>query len=344
MSLDLAMGGSTNTVLHLLAIANEAGVEFSMNDIDELSRKVPVLCKVSPNGKYHIQDVNRAGGVMRILGELERGGLLDTSVCRIDSEKLAEVIQSQDIIREEVGDDVLKRCLSAPGFIKSGEMASQENYYDNPDKDFEAGCIRSIANAYAKEGGLAVLYGNLAPDGCIIKSAGVDSALYKFKGTAVVFESQEEASEGILSGKVKKGDVVVIRYEGPKGGPGMQEMLYPTAYLKSMKLEKTCALITDGRFSGGSSGLVAGHISPEAAAGGNIALVQNGDRILIDIPHRKIVLEVSEEELMQRRSRMQKKGRLAFTPENRKRDISKSLKAYALNVSSADRGAVRIID
>jgi len=344
MSLDIAMGGSTNTVLHLLAIAYEAGVEFSMNDIDALSRSVPVLCKISPNGKYHIQDVNRAGGVMRILGELDRGGLIDTSVLRIDSAALGEVIALQDITRDGAGEDVLSRSLSAPGFLQSREMASQDNYYVNLDKDAEGGCVRDISNAYSKDGGLAVLYGNLAPDGCIIKSAGVDSALYKFKGRAVVFESQEEASEGILSGKVKRGDVVVVRYEGPRGGPGMQEMLYPTSYLKSMKLEKFCALITDGRFSGGSSGLVAGHISPEAAAGGNIALVQNGDCILIDIPERKIELEVSEEELMLRRSRLLKKGRLAFTPENRKRDISKSLRAYALNVSSADRGAVRVID
>jgi dihydroxy-acid dehydratase len=344
MSLDIAMGGSTNTVLHLLAVANEAEVNFTMTDIDRLSRKVPVLCKVSPNGKYHIQDVNRAGGVMRILGELRRGGLLDISVCRVDSPTLEEVINSNDIMEDNVSRDVLKRYAAAPGFRRNNKIASQDNYYESLDKDCAEGCVRSIKNAYMNDGGLAVLYGNLAADGCIVKSAGVDASLHRFRGRAVVFESQEEASSGILEGKVRSGDVVVIRYEGPKGGPGMQEMLYPTSYLKSMKLERNCALITDGRFSGGTSGLSVGHVSPEAAAGGNIALVENGDFILIDIPSRKIHLEINAEELMIRKYRMVAKGKLAFTPENRNRDISKSLKAYAMNVSSADKGGIRIVE
>lgn len=343
MSLDIAMGGSSNTVLHLLAIANEAGVDFTMKDIDGLSRRVPVLCKVSPNGKYHIQDVNRAGGVMRIMGELKRGGLLNTSVHRVDSSSLEETICVCDIKGRNLSDNIKKRYLAAPGLFKNRTIASQSNYYENTDIDSVNGCIRDINNAYMKEGGLAVLFGNLAPDGCIVKSAGVDSSLFKFRGKAVVFESQEEASAGILNGEVNRGDVVVIRYEGPRGGPGMQEMLYPTSYLKSVKLEKYCALITDGRFSGGTSGLSAGHISPEAAAGGNIALVENGDYILIDIPGRKIEIEVSPEELSRRMEQMTLKGEKAYKPENRNRNVSNSLKAYAMNVSSADKGGVRII-
>ncbi|MCK9304365.1 MAG: dihydroxy-acid dehydratase [Bacteroidales bacterium] len=343
MSLDIAMGGSTNTVLHLLAVANEGGVDFSMKEIDSLSRRIPVLCKVSPNGKYHIQDVNRAGGVMRILGELRRGGLLNTNVHRVDANTLEEIILSCDIKGKELSDLISKRYLAAPGFFKNLTIASQSNYYQKYDLDESNGCTRDIPHAYMNEGGLAVLFGNLAPDGCIVKSAGVDSSLFKFRGRAVVFESQEEASTGILNGIVKRGDVVVIRYEGPRGGPGMQEMLYPTSYLKSVKLEKHCALITDGRFSGGTSGLSVGHISPEAAAGGNIALVENGDYILIDIPQRKIEIEVSTQELAKRREEMALKCEKAFKPVSRNRNISGSLKVYAMHVSSADKGAIRNI-
>jgi dihydroxy-acid dehydratase len=344
MALDIAMGGSTNTILHLIASANEAGVSFEMRDIDELSRRVPVLCKVSPNSGYHIQDVNRAGGVMRILGELSRCGLINPSVNRVDYNSLCEALIFNDILSNKVTRKAIKRYLSAPGMRSNSVLGSQNNYYEALDIDSRNGCIRDINNSYSKDGGLAVLSGNLAPDGCIVKSAGVDSSLLKFNGKAVVFESQEEASVGILNGNIKEGDVVVIRYEGPKGGPGMQEMLYPTSYLKSMNLDKKCALITDGRFSGGSSGLSVGHISPEAASGGNIALIENGDIIAISIEDRVIEINISSEELYKRRVEMNLKGEAAFRPKNRDRNISNALKVYAMSVSSADRGAVRVIN
>ncbi|WP_372933447.1 dihydroxy-acid dehydratase [Mariniphaga sediminis] len=345
MKLDIAMGGSTNTVLHLLAIAHEAGVEFSMQDIDRLSRITPNLCKVAPSSHYHVQDVNRAGGILSILGELERIDLLETSVNRIDGRTLKEAIEAYDITRDNTSADAMKRFLSSPGDgSRNLVMASQENYYTELDTDRKNGCIRSAEHAYNKDGGLAVLYGNIAEGGCIVKTAGVDSSIFKFTGTAKVFNSQDDAVNGILGDEVQKGDVVVIRYEGPKGGPGMQEMLYPTSYLKSMQLDKACALITDGRFSGGTSGLSIGHVSPEAAAGGAIGLIQNNDKIEIDIVNRSINLLVSDEELAQRRKAEEAKGENAFMPGDRKREISKALKAYASLVSSADKGAVRLID
>ncbi len=344
MALDIAMGGSTNTVLHLLAIANEAEVEFSMKDIDDLSRKIPVLCKVAPSSSYHMQDVNRAGGVMRILGELNRIGHIDTSVSRVDYKTLGDAIRANDIMDPSVGWEALNRSLAAPGRIRNLYLGSQERYYTDPDKDCESGCVRDYEHAYSKDGGLAVLFGNIAENGAIVKSAGVDESQLYFEGRAVVFESQEDASDGILGGRVKSGDVVVIRYEGPKGGPGMQEMLYPTSYLKSVKLDKSCALITDGRFSGGSSGLSVGHISPEAASGGAIALIKDGDRIVIDIPSRKIELLIGADELRTRREEMMSAGKDAWRPLNRDRQISKALKSYALTVSSADLGGVRIIE
>jgi dihydroxy-acid dehydratase len=344
MALDIAMGGSTNTVLHLLAVANEAEVDFKMSDIDQLSRRIPVLCKVAPNGKYHVQDVNRAGGIMRILGELASEGYLDLSVSRVDYSTLGEAIDENNIKNPGIKPDVKKRYLAAPGMRKNLVMGSQSNYYKELDMDSENGCVRDVKHAYFRDGGIAVLTGNLALNGCIVKSAGVDESVLKFRGKAVVFESQEEASEGILNGRVKSGDVVVIRYEGPKGGPGMQEMLYPTSYLKSIKLDKECALVTDGRFSGGTSGLSIGHVSPEAAAGGNIALIENGDMIVIDIPDRKIYVDLDESELVKRRKAMESKGKGAFRPMSRDRFVSKSLRAYAMNVSSADMGGVRIIE
>lgn len=344
MTLDIAMGGSTNTVLHLLAIAYEAGVDFTMRDIERLSRRTPVLCRVSPNGRHHMQDVHRAGGVMAILAELDRAGLLDTSVGRVDCTDLKTAIEHNDILNPKVSPGARQIYLSAPGGVPSLEMGSQEEYYTEPDTDRAGGCIRDIAHAYSSDGGLAVLYGNLAPDGAIVKTAGVDGSLHIFEGRAVVFESQDAAVEGILGGRVVPGDVVVIRYEGPRGGPGMQEMLYPTSYLKSLKLDTRCALITDGRFSGGSSGLSVGHVSPEAAAGGAIALVREGDRIVIDIPARKILLDIPPSELTARRKEMESRGKNAWKPSGRNRKISTALKAYAATVSSADRGAVRIIE
>jgi dihydroxy-acid dehydratase len=345
MKLDIAMGGSTNTVLHLLAIAHEAGVDFTMEDIDKLSRQTPNLCKVAPNGHYHIQDVNRAGGILSILAELDRGGLLNTSVNRIDGRTLKQAISEYDIMGENASEDAKKRYLSSPGDgTRNLVLGSQENYYTNLDDDRKHGCIRSVENAYSKDGGLAVLYGNIAEAGCIVKTAGVDPSIYKFTGTAKVFNSQEDAVNGILGDAVQKGDVVVIRYEGPKGGPGMQEMLYPTSYLKSMQLDKDCALITDGRFSGGTSGLSIGHVSPEAGAGGAIGLIQNNDQIEIDIPNRSINMLISEEELNQRRREEEAKGKDAFQPTGRVRNVSKALKAYSRFVSSADKGAIRIID
>ena len=344
MSLDIAMGGSTNTVLHLLAVAHEAEVNFTMKDIDALSRRIPVLCKVSPNSKYHIQDVNRAGGIMGILAELAKGGFLNTGTFRVDYPTMKEAIEANDINGAKSCRESEEKYLSGPCNHYNIVLGSSSNYYKELDRDRTNGCIRDIEHAYSKDGGLAVLYGNIAPDGCIVKTAGVNEKILKFTGKAVVFESQEEAVDGILGGKVKAGDVVVIRYEGPKGGPGMQEMLYPTSYLKSMKLDKECALLTDGRFSGGTSGLSIGHVSPEAANRGNIALVENGDTIVIDIPERKIDFMVSNEEIEKRRAAMEAKGAKAYQPANRERVISKSLKAYALAVSSADKGAVRMID
>ncbi len=343
MTLDIAMGGSTNTVLHLLAIAREAGVDFTISDIDRLSRKSPVLCKVAPNSHYHIQDVNRAGGILSILSILTDEGLIDTSVHRVDRHTLAEAIEAY-AIRDGVCPTKAKQLWhSAPGNRFNLVLGSQENYYNDLDTDRSTGCIRDFEHAYVKDGGLAVLFGNIARDGCIVKTAGVDEKIFHFKGRAKVFESQEEACEGILGGRVESGDVVVITYEGPKGGPGMQEMLYPTSYIKSKHLGQACALITDGRFSGGTSGLSIGHISPEAAAGGNIGLVRDGDLIEIDIPNRSIELLVDDAELERRRAEELARGQAAFTPRQRQRTVSKALQAYAALVSSADKGAVRLI-
>ena len=344
MSLDIAMGGSTNTVLHLLAVAQEAGVDFSLKDIDTLSRKVPCLCKVAPNtARYHVQDVNRAGGVVAIMNELAKAGLVNTGVKRVDGMTLEEQIRLFCILSPECTHEARQMYLSAPANCFSTVMSSQSNEYDSFDVDRENGCIRDVDHAYSKDGGLAVLFGNIARDGCVVKTAGVDSSIWKFSGKARVFDSQEAACEGILEGKVSAGDVVVIAYEGPKGGPGMQEMLYPTSYIKSMHLGKECALITDGRFSGGTSGLSIGHISPEAASGGEIALVRDGDTIDIDIERRSIDVRLSEEELSSRREEEKARGKWAFTPPFRQREVSRSLKAYAAMVSSADKGATRII-
>ena len=334
MTLDIAMGGSTNTVLHLLAIAHEAEVDFRMDDIDMLSRRVPCLCKVAPNTqKYHIQDVNRAGGILGILGELSKGGLLDTSVRRVDGTTLAEAIARYDICGQTVDPEALRIYSSAPGGKFCITLGAQLQRYETLDTDRAEGCIRDLSHAYSRDGGLAVLKGNIALDGCVVKTAGVDESIWKFSGPAKVFDSQEAACEGILGGKVVSGDVVVITHEGPKGGPGMQEMLYPTSYIKSKHLGKECALITDGRFSGGTSGLSIGHISPEAAAGGNIGKITDGDIIDIDIPNRSINVRLSDEELAAR----------PMTPLTRDRQVSKALKAYASMVSSADKGGVRMI-
>lgn len=344
MTLDIAMGGSTNTILHLLAIAHEAEVDFTMDDIDKLSRKTPCLCKVAPNtDKYHIQDVNRAGGILSILGELAKANLIDTSVKRADGMTLAQAIEKYDITKASINKDAEILYKSAPGNKFNLVMGSQDSYYPTLDTDRVSGCIRDFDHAYTKDGGLGILKGNIALDGCVVKTAGVDESIFKFSGTAKVFHSQDAACEGILRDQVKSGDVVVITYEGPKGGPGMQEMLYPTSYIKSKHLGKECALITDGRFSGGTSGLSIGHVSPEAAAGGAIGLVRDGDIIDIDIPNRSISVRVSDEELEKRRNEELAKGNLAFKP-NRDRNISKALKAYASMVSSADLGAVRIIE
>lgn len=342
MSLDIAMGGSTNTVLHLLAVAQEAEVNFTMNDIDMLSRKVPNLCKVAPSSQYHMEDVNRAGGIMAIYGELDRGGLLNTTVKRIDSGSLKETLDNYDIMRSSVLPEAKIIYSSAPGRKgRNLKLGSQETVFDTLDTDRTNGCIRNIENCYNKDGGLAVLFGNIALNGSIVKTAGVDPSIYKFSGTAKVFDSQEEACDGILGGKIKSGDVVVIRYEGPKGGPGMQEMLYPTSYIKSMHLGKECALLTDGRFSGGTAGLSIGHVSPEAAAGGNIGLIKDGDIIEINILERKLNVLVSDEELNKRRAAETAKGKNAFRPEQRERKLSKALQTYALLATSADKGAVR---
>jgi len=343
MTLDIAMGGSTNTVLHLLAIAREAEVDFTMKDIDFLSRKTPVLCKVAPSSAYHVEDVNRAGGILGIMGELDRAGLIDTSVKRVDRHSLKTAIVSYDITLKTITEEAIDLYKSAPGGGRNLVMGSQDTKYKMLDADRVAGCIRDIEHCYNKDGGLAVLYGNIAENGCIVKTAGVDEKIFHFKGTAKVFESQDEASEGILKGEVKAGDVVVIIFEGPKGGPGMQEMLYPTSYIKSKHLGEVCALITDGRFSGGTSGLSIGHISPEAAGGGAVALVKNGDLIEINIPQRSIQLLISDEELAIRRKAEEQRGSDAYTPTKRVRNISKALQVYAKMVSSADTGAVRII-
>lgn len=343
MTLDIAMGGSTNTILHLLAIANEAEVNFTMDDIDALSRKTPCLCKVAPNtDKYHIQDVNRAGGILGILNELAKGGLIDTSVKRADGMTLEEAISKFDITKDSVGHPSLL-YKSAPANKFNLVMGSQDSYYPSLDTDRGNGCIRDIEHAYTKDGGLAILKGNIAEKGCVVKTAGVDESIFKFSGPAKVFHSQDDACRGILTEKVKSGDVVVIIYEGPKGGPGMQEMLYPTSYIKSKHLGKECALITDGRFSGGTSGLSIGHVSPEAAAGGAIGLIKDGDIIEIDIPNRSINVKLSDAELDARRKDEETKGNEAFKP-NRNRTVSKALRAYAQMVSSADLGAVRIIE
>ena len=338
MSLDIAMGGSTNTVLHLLAVAHEAGVDFTMADIDRLSRRIPVLCKVAPNGHYHVQDVNRAGGIMGILGELDRCGLIDTSVRRVDSPSLAATLESYSVASPAFSNEARRIYLSAPAGRYSREMGSQAEYYKDMDTDRAEGCIRDAEHAYFRDGGLAVLTGNIARNGCIVKTAGVDESLFRFSGKAKVFESQEQAMNGILGDQVQAGDVVVIRYEGTKGGPGMQEMLYPTSYLKSKHLDKACALITDGRFSGGTSGLSIGHVSPEAASGGEIGIIRDGDMIDIDIPSRRIDLRISDRELAERMAAWSVRK-----PVGRDRKVPQSLRAYSLLVSSADRGAVRIV-
>jgi len=343
MSLDIAMGGSTNTVLHLLAVAQEAGVDFTMKDIDELSRKIPNICKVAPSSQYHVQDVNHAGGILGIMGELERGNLISTSVNRIDYPSLHEAISDWDIMSGKATDEAYNIFRSAPSLIKNLKMGSHDTLYKELDTDRKNGCIRSVDNPYSKDGGLAVLYGNIATKGCIVKTAGIDESLFLFTGNAVIFESQDDAVDGILSGQVKAGDVVVIRYEGPKGGPGMQEMLYPTSYLKSKGLGKACALITDGRFSGGTSGLSIGHVSPEAAAGGELALIRTGDKIEIGIAERKINVLLTTDELKIRENEEKLKGDKAYKPASRNRDIPASLRAYAATVSSADLGAIRLI-
>ena len=335
MTLDIAMGASTNTVLHLLAVAQEAGVDFTMADIDALSRKTPFLCKLAPNSqKYSVQECGRAGGMMGLLGELAKGGLIDTSVMRVNGHTLAEDIQRYSILKADIDPEAKRIYSSAPAGVFCNKLGAQDTQYETLDTDREKGCIRDIEHAYTKDGGMAILFGNIAQDGCVVKTAGVDESIWKFSGPAVVFDSQEDACEGIFGGKVKKGDVVVITHEGPKGGPGMQEMLYPTSYIKSMHMGKECALVTDGRFSGGTSGLSIGHCSPEAAAGGNIGKLTDGDIIDIDIPNRTINVRLSDEELAARPQQ----------PLKRNRVVSKALRAYAQSVSSADKGGVRIID
>ena len=335
MSLDIAMGGSTNTILHLLAVANEAEVNFKMQDIDALSRKVPCLCKLSPNTqKYSVQECNRAGGILNILGELAKGGLLNLDTRRVDNTTLGEDIEKYSITREQLDPEADRIYHSAPAGKFTIRMGSQDTRYESLDTDRENGCIRSLEHAYTQDGGLAVLFGNIAQDGCVVKTAGVDKSIWHFEGPAKVFDSQEDACEGILNGRVESGDVVVITHEGPKGGPGMQEMLYPTSYIKSRHLGKECALITDGRFSGGTSGLSIGHISPEAASGGNIGKIQDGDIIVIDLPSRSINVKLSDEELAAR----------PMQPLKRNRKVSKALRVYASMVASADKGGVRVIN
>jgi dihydroxy-acid dehydratase len=340
MALDIAMGGSTNTILHLLAAAEEAGVDFTMRHIDALSRRVPNLSKVAPSSDYHVEDVNRAGGIFTILGALDRGGLIHRDVRTVHSRTLGEAIDAEDIRRPTAKQSARDRALAAPGGVRTTVAFSQDTYFESVDDDEKTGCIREIAHAYSRDGGLAMLYGNIAREGCVVKTAGVDASILRFRGRARVYHSQDAAVDGILSGRVAAGDVVVIAYEGPKGGPGMQEMLYPTSYLKSKGLGKHCALLTDGRFSGGSSGLVVGHVSPEAAEGGEIGLVEEGDPISIDIPARSIHLEVADAEIERRRAAMQARGERAWKPE-RERRVSAALQAYALLTTSASRGAVR---
>ena len=344
MTVEIAMGGSTNTILHLLAIAHEAKVDFTMDDINSLSTKVPCLCKVAPNSeKYHIQDVNRAGGILSIMKQLADGGLIDTSVNRMDRMTLGEALDKYNLDNGAINPEADRIYKTAPGRKFNLVMGSQNKMFNSLDIDRENGCIRSVEHAYTIDGGLGVLKGNIAVDGCVVKTAGVDESVWKFSGKARVFHSQDDACDAILSDKINAGDVVVIAYEGPKGGPGMQEMLYPTSYIKAKHLGEACALITDGRFSGGTSGLSIGHISPEAAAGGAIGLVRDNDIIDIDIPNRIINLRISDEELEQRREEENKKGKDAFTPV-RDRKVSQALRAYAKFVSSADLGAVRILE
>ena len=342
MTLDIAMGGSTNTVLHLLAVATEAGADFSLDDIDRLSRVTPVLCKVAPNSSYHIEDVNRAGGILTIMKQLADADLVDTSALRVDRHPLGEAIDLYAIGGSQYTDRADELWRSAPGRKHTTRLGEQMAYFSSLDTDRATGCIRDCEHAYVKDGGLAILKGNLAPDGCVVKTAGVSPDLFTFSGKAKVCQSQDEAVDAILHDRIRPGDIVVITYEGPKGGPGMQEMLYPTSYLKSKHLGTECALITDGRFSGGTSGLSIGHVSPEAAAGGPIALVRDGDTIDIDIPARSITLRISDEELQRRRAEEESRGTDAYTPSGRDRTVSRALKAYASSVTSADKGGVRI--
>ena len=342
MALDIAMGGSTNTILHILAIARSGNVDFTLEDIDRLSRNVPCICKVAPSSHYHIEDVHRAGGIIGILGELAKSDLIDTSVKRIDYPSLSEAIKEWDIAGDSPKEEAKTFFKAAPGGKRTTKMGVQANRYKEADLDREEGCIRSTQNAYTKDGGLAVLFGNIAEAGAVVKTAGVDESIFTFSGPAKVYDSQEASIAGILSGEVKAGDVVVIRYEGPKGGPGMQEMLYPTSYLKSKKLGKVCALLTDGRFSGGTSGLSIGHVSPEAAAKGGIGLIREGDIIDINIPERKLDLRISNEELARRRAEEDAKGKDGWKPK-RERIVSDALKAYASMASSADKGAIRVV-
>jgi dihydroxy-acid dehydratase len=340
MVLDIAMGGSTNTVLHLLAIAEEARVPFTMTDIDRLSRKVPNICKVAPASSFHVEDVHHAGGVLSILGELDKAGLVHRGARTVHAPTMGDAIDANDIVRPTATDAAKKRALAAPGGVSTIVAFSQDKYFAEADEDRAAGCIRDIEHAYSVDGGLAVLYGNIAKDGAIVKTAGVDPSIWKFEGSARIFHSQEAACDAILENRIHSGDVMVIVYEGPKGGPGMQEMLYPTSFLKGKGLGKACALITDGRFSGGTSGLSVGHVSPEAAEGGEIALIEEGDRIRFDIPGRRVDLLVSPAELERRRRAMIERGPLAFKP-NRDRQVSPALQAYALMATSAARGAIR---
>jgi dihydroxy-acid dehydratase len=342
MALDIAMGGSTNTVLHILAIAHEAGVAFEMKDMDRMSRRVPNICKVAPSSSYHVEDVHRAGGIMSILGELDRAGLIHREVPTVHAKSMGEAIDENDLRRPSATEAAKARALAAPGGVATKVAFSQDKYFAEADLDREKGCIRDVEHAYSKDGGLAVLYGNIAADGCIVKTAGVDASILKFEGPARVFHSQDAACDAIMADQINAGDVVVIVYEGPRGGPGMQEMLYPTSFLKGKGLGKACALITDGRFSGGTSGLSIGHVSPEAAEGGPIALVEEGDRIRIDIPARSIDVLVDEATLAKRRAAMVARGANAFRP-NRDRSVSLALKAYALMATSAAKGAVRDI-
>ncbi len=340
MTLDIAMGGSTNTVLHILAIAEEAGVNFKMSDIDRLSRKTPSICKVAPSSSYHVEDVHHAGGIFTILGELDRGGLIHRGAHTVHESTMGDAIDKHDVRRPTALPAAKKRSLAAPGGVPTQTAFSQDKYFASIDSDEAKGCIRDVPHAYTTEGGLAVLYGNIAVDGCIVKTAGVDESVWKFEGPARLFQSQDAACDAILADQIKEGDIVVIVYEGPKGGPGMQEMLYPTSFLKGKGLGKACALITDGRFSGGTSGLSIGHVSPEAAEGGAIGLVEEGDRILIDIPQRRVDVLVDERTMAKRREAAEARGRDAFRP-NRDRKVSTALQAYALMTTSAARGAVR---